>query len=171
MHTERPAVERPKEIEPDKERNAVRRQVTSIKTKLCIEDQRPLVYTAESPAFGTVHSFSVKNRKMSSSMKIARLESKKGKEDIPDEEGVRAEMESSARVEDAIHATPEVSCALPPVAKFAFQVSGIAMRDYRFVNDTSFNELEDLHGLETGSALQQNGNLVLVGLPYSNRSA
>lgn len=45
------------------------------------------------------------------------------------------------------------------------------MREYRFLNDVSFNELEDLNEPETGSALHQNANLMLTNSPYSPCSA
>lgn len=46
-----------------------------------------------------------------------------------------------------------------------------AMREYRFVRNTSLIELENFHELETDSALYQNVSLVLADHSYSTGSA
>lgn len=64
-----------------------------------------------------------------------------------------------------------VSFALQLEAESAFWVVHVAIRKYRSVKDTSYNEAEDLHELETFSALNGNVDLVLANASYIAQSA
>lgn len=84
---------------------------------------------------------------------------------------LKAGGKSMIRLEDVNGASPVVSGALQLEAKSSFQVYKTATRVHRFVTDTFLNELEDLHELETSSALHRNQNLVLADFPCSIHSA
>lgn len=64
-----------------------------------------------------------------------------------------------------------VSCALQPEAGSALQMLKLVVKEYCFVKNTSFDDLKDLHGHVTGSALSRNVNLVLANPPCNTRSA
>lgn len=68
---------------------------------------------------------------------------------------MKAAAVSVVKVEDVIEVTPAASDALKPEAGSAPQALKVVLREYCFVKDTSFNELEDLHKLQTGSAVHQ----------------
>lgn len=79
--------------------------------------------------------------------------------------------ESAANVENVIGVTPPASGALQPEVELAFQMFKVAIREYCFIKETSFSELEDLHELEKSSSQHQSVNLVLTDPGSSTCSA
>lgn len=156
-------------IEQDDEGNAVRLPALSADVGLSAEDQ-PFVYRAGARGLDSVHSSSVKRREQSSSLMTFRRQGKKETRTSFDE-GLKGAAESVAKVKNLIGVTLAAFGTLQPEAELAFQVFKAAMREYCVVKDTSFNELENLHDLETGSALHQNTTLVLADTRDSTCSA
>lgn len=61
LRIERTAMERPRMIELDDEGNTILLPATSADAGPSLKGHRPLVYRAEAPRLGSVHSFSLKN--------------------------------------------------------------------------------------------------------------
>lgn len=74
-------------------------------------------------------------------------------------------------VKNVIDGTPADPGELQPESESAFQLVEVAMREYHLFRDTICNELEDLHGLVTGSPLYQKVSLVLVDRTCTIRKA
>lgn len=84
---------------------------------------------------------------------------------------VKVAVKSVTNVEDVVNLAPAASRALQTKTKSAFRELEIATREFCFVKDSCFVELEDLHELGTCFALLQNVTLVLTDHSYSTRSA
>lgn len=152
-------------IEPSEKENDIRPLATSAEVELSLGDHRPLVYRSEAPLHSSVHRSSVKKSSPYSLMKSSGHQREKMKRTSPDEEMVKVEPGSSAKLEGVIDSTLAAFDVLQPKAKSASHLLKLAMGEYCFVNNTSCNELEDLHDLETGSALHQNMRLMLADSP------
>lgn len=90
---------------------------------------------------------------------------------ISPDDAVKIAPESVAKMETVTEMTPAALGALYPEAELAFQVLKVVKREFRFVENTSFNPLEDLHELEKGCTLHQNKQPLLAGSPYAIRRA
>lgn len=86
------------------------------------------------------------------------------------EETVKVKAKKSAQRENSADAKSAVFSALQPKSKCAFQVCRVAMQEYCFAQNTSVDEQEETHGLETNGALYRILNLVLADPSYSTRS-
>lgn len=95
---------------------------------------------------------------------------KKNARSIPDEEGVKSKAESMAKVKEVTEATRTATSVLQLETRFAFQVSKVFVRVFCLVNATSLNELKELQQLETSSASDHIGDLVLAGPLNSTRT-
>lgn len=73
-------------------------------------------------------------------------------------------------MQDFTDATKTFFGSLQLEAESALLLVKVAMREYCFMENTSFSEVKDLHDLKMGSALHQNVNLVLADPPHSTRS-
>lgn len=82
-----------------------------------------------------------------------------------------AGVESVTHVKDVFDATPAVSAALQPEADFSLHLLRVAARECCFIKNTSLQELQDMHELETDSVSHRNVNLMLADPPYSTCSA
>lgn len=129
------------------------------------KDHRPLGYRAQALRLGSVDTTSVTKRKTSSSVKKTERQRKKVIRTGRGEKSVKVEVESLAKLEDVTNATPETSGTPQPEAKSACQLLKAAMGKYCLVSDIFFNELGDLHELESGLFLHQNVSLVLANRP------
>lgn len=91
-----------------------------------MKDHRPLFYRAEAPRLGSVHGLVVKHRIISPSMIADGRQSNKIVRSRPNEEDVKAEGRSLAKVKKFTDATLGVSCALRLETKSAFQLLKVA---------------------------------------------
>lgn len=112
-----------------------------------------LLYRAEAPRRGSVHSSSVKKSKPSSSVVKTKRHSKELTKASLDERRVKAGVQSFIKLEDVIDAIQAVCGALQPEAESASHILKVAMREYCLLKDIFFKELEDLHVLETDFTL------------------
>lgn len=85
--------------------------------------------------------------------------------------GVRAGQGSSGKAGEVNVAAPVISGAVRSKAGSAYQVLEVAKKEYWFVRERAFNELEELYEVESGSALSGKINAVLADPPHSSRSA
>lgn len=76
-----------------------------------------------------------------------------------------------AKVKKVIGVASVVLGAVQTEGEANFQVLALAMREYYFIKDTFFSDLEDLPELQAGLALEETVSLVLAEHPYSIRDA
>lgn len=82
---------------------------------------------------------------------------------------VGAELESSAKAEDVTEAMPADSGALQSEVRSAYQSLNVSMKEYRFIRDATFNELEDLHDLYTACSWSWRMSVVFFAPLYNAR--
>lgn len=97
------------------------------------------MYRAQARRPGSVQSSSLRKKKLSSSLLVIGLQSKKVMRTSFDE-GVEVEAESFEKKKDVTDVTTTASGALQPKADSTFEVLQVALRDRRFVKDTFHNE-------------------------------
>lgn len=84
---------------------------------------------------------------------------------------MKAGLESLAEMDDICEAAPAVSDEIQRKAESSFETVKLAIREYRFVKDSSFSEPEVLHELEPGSGLFRDLDLVLADPLHSPSGA
>lgn len=75
------------------------------------------------------------------------------------------ELKREMKVENTVGMSPTGSSAAEREAEGEVEVSKSATIKYCFIPSTSFNDLEDESGLETGSVLTEKVKLILTDLP------
>lgn len=166
-----PAGELGKMIELGDEGNALSGPATAAEVEACSEEHRSTVYKAEVSLLSSAHTVSAKKRNLSSSMMMTGHWGRKRMRGAENEAGVRAGQGPLAQSESVADATPADSNALRLEAECDYQVLKFTMKEYCFVWEAAFNELEDLHKAKTGSASSEKVITILADAPYKTRSA
>lgn len=162
LHIKLVAVVHPEMMKLDSTEKAVCSLATSADAGLSQEGHRPLLYRGEASRHRYVHLSSKRTSKYSSVVMMTAHQRKVFTRNSFQEEGVEVGAGGVKKKNNVIETTPAVSGALETGAGPVFQVLKVVTKEYCDVKDTFFNEVEDKHILEKGSAPHQNVELVLA---------